>query len=87
MYLFVLCLITIMARFDDNNFSLSGLMQEGQELNINAISESDENNNYGGLLDCAKQLAGQGISKLKKQSITSTSEQGAVELSVEYVGR
>ena len=31
-----------MAGFDDGNFSLSRLIQEGHELNVTAISESDE---------------------------------------------
>ena len=42
-----------MARFeDDNDFSLSGLMQQGYKLDVTVISSSsDEDDNYGGLLE------------------------------------
>ena len=55
--MYLICLvIVIMAGFDDDDFSLSGLMQEGHELNVIAISSSssdDGDDNYDGLLDCA----------------------------------
>ena len=55
-----------MAGFDNDDFSLSVLMQ-GHKLNVTVISKSsDEEDNYGGLLECGKQLAGQEISKLIK---------------------
>ena len=47
-----------MARFgfDDDDFSLSGLMQEGH--NVTVISSSSDGDNYGGLLDCTRKLGG-----------------------------
>ena len=38
---------------DDNDFSHSGLMQQGHELDVTVISSSVEEDNYGGLLECA----------------------------------
>ena len=55
-------LIIIMASFgfDDDNFSLSGLMQEGHEFNVTVISSSSsDDENYDGLLECAHKLAGE----------------------------
>ena len=63
----------VMAGFDDGNFSLSGLIQEGHELNFTAISESDEEDNDGGLLQCARQLGGAEISELNEQNSMSMS--------------
>ena len=48
-----------MAGFDDNDFSLSGLTQEGHELDVTVISSSSDDDNYGGLLDCAQKLGGE----------------------------
>ena len=50
-----------MARFgfDDDDFSLSGLMQEGHNFDVTVISSSSDDDNYGGLLDCAWKLAGE----------------------------
>ena len=48
-----------MAGFDDNNFSLSGLTQQGHELDVTFISSSNDDNNYGGLLECAWKLGGE----------------------------
>ena len=49
-----------MAGFDDDNFSLSGLTQQGHELDVTVIaSSSDKDDNYGGLLDCAQKLGGE----------------------------
>ena len=43
-----------MAGFEDNDFSLSGLMQQGHELDVTVISSSDDDDDsYGGLLECA----------------------------------
>ena len=58
MFCFVI-LIVIMAGFDDDDFSLSGLTQEGHDfvMVINISSSDDEN--YDGLLECARQLAGE----------------------------
>ena len=47
-----------MAGFDDNNFSLSRFMQQGHKLDVTVIS-SDEDDNYGGLLECARRLGGE----------------------------
>ena len=58
MFCFVILFI-IMAGFDNNDFSLSGLMQEGHDfvMVINSSSSNDEN--YDGLLECARQLVGE----------------------------
>ena len=60
MYL-VCFVIVIMAGFgfDDDDFSLSGLMQEGHKFDVTVISSSSDDDNYGGLLDCAQKLAGE----------------------------
>ena len=53
--------ILIMAGFydDDDDFSLSGLMQEGHDFVTVIESSSSDDENYHGLLDCARQLAGE----------------------------
>ena len=52
-------LILIMAGFyDDDDFSLSGLTQEGHD-SVTVIESSSDDENYHGLLDCAQQLAGE----------------------------
>ena len=52
-------LILIMAGFyDDDDFSLSGLTQEGHD-SVTVIESSSDDENYHGLLDCACQLAGE----------------------------
>ena len=38
--------------FDDDNFSLSGLTQEGHNFDVTVISSSSDDENYDGLLDC-----------------------------------
>ena len=52
--------ILIMAGFydDDDDFSLSGLTQEGHDF-VTVIESSSDDENYHGLLDCARQLAGE----------------------------
>ena len=46
--------------FDNDNFSLCGLMQEGHEFNVTVISSSSsDDENYDGLLECARKLAGE----------------------------
>ena len=62
-----------MAGFEDNDFSLSGLTQEGHELNVTVISSSSDDDNYDGLLDCTQKLAGEISDK------TPTSLQGGIE--------
>ena len=58
MFCFVI-LIVIMAGFDDDDFSLSGLIQEGHDFVMVIESSSSDDENYHGLLDCACQLAGE----------------------------
>ena len=43
---------------DDDDFSLSGLTQEGHDF-VTVIESSSNDENYHGLLDCARQLAGE----------------------------
>ena len=45
-----------MAGFDDNDFSLSGPMQEGHDFVTVINSSSSDDENYNGLLECAHQL-------------------------------
>ena len=62
--MYLICfVIFIMAGFDEDDFSLSGLMQQGHELDVTVISSSsDDDDNYGGLLECARKLGGGEIS-------------------------
>ena len=48
-----------MAGFDDDDFSLSGLTQEGHDFVTVINSSSSDDENYNGLLECACQLAGE----------------------------
>ena len=60
--MYLICFtIVIMAgfRFDDDDFSLFGLMQEGHKFDVTIISSSSSDDNYGGLLDCALKLTGE----------------------------
>ena len=45
--------------FDDDDFCLSGLIQEGHEFDVTVISSFSDDDNYDGLLDCARKLAGE----------------------------
>ena len=58
MFCFVILFI-IMAGFDDDDFSLSGLTQEGHDFVMVINSSSSDDENYDGLLECACQLAGE----------------------------
>ena len=58
MYL-IFFVIFIMAGFDDNDFSLSGLTQEGHKFDVTTVISSSDDENYDGLLDCARKLAGE----------------------------
>ena len=54
--MYLICfIIIIMAEFgfDDDDFSLSRLMQEGHEFDVTVINSSSDDSNYDGLLDCA----------------------------------
>ena len=54
--MYLICfIIVIMVGFDDDDFSLSGLNQQGHELDVTVISSSDDDN-YGGLLECVQKL-------------------------------
>ena len=65
-----------MAGFEDDDFSLSGLMQQGHKLDVTVISSSDDDDNYGGLSECARKLGGELSEK------TSSLEEG-MQLGVE----
>ena len=58
MFCFII-LIIIMAGFDNDDFSLSGLMQEGHDFVTMINSSSSDDENYDGLLECACQLSGE----------------------------
>ena len=58
MFCFII-LIVIMAGFDDDDFSLSGLTQEGHDFVTVIESSSSDDENYHGLLLCARQLTGE----------------------------
>ena len=58
MFCFII-LIIIMAGFDDDDFSLSGLTQEGHDFVTVINSSPSHDENYDGLLECACQLAGE----------------------------
>ena len=45
--------------YDNDDFSLSGLTQEGHDFVTVIESSSSDDENYHGLLDCARQLAGE----------------------------
>ena len=63
--LFCFAILIIMAGFgfDDDDFSLSGLTQEGHD-NVTVISSSSsDDENYDGLLECARKLAGETADK------------------------
>ena len=49
--------VMMVGSFDDKDFSLSGLMQEGHEVDVAVISDSEESDdNLAGLFECAKVL-------------------------------
>ena len=65
-----------MAGFEDDEFALSGLTWQGHELDVTVISSSDEDDNYGGLLECTRQLGGE---TSEKNTMSTMSVQGDVE--------
>ena len=74
--------ILIMAGFgfDDDNFSLSGLMQEGHDnVTVISSSSSSDDENYDGLLECACKLAGETSDKSSMEG----GVQGGIEPGVE----
>ena len=72
--------VLIMAGFydDDDDFSLSGLTQEGHDF-VTVIESSSNDENYHGLLDCARQLAGES----DKSSIEGGMQGGVVHAVVD----
>ena len=68
MFCFVILFI-IMAGFDDDDFSLSGLMQEGHNFVTVINSSSSDDENYNGLLECACQLAGETSDKSSMEGV------------------
>ena len=57
MYIYLCALLIMAGSFDDDNLSLSGLMQEGHEVDVTVISDSEESDdNLAGLFECAKVL-------------------------------
>ena len=79
--LFCFTILIIMAGFgfDDDNFSLSGLTQEGHDFVTVINSSSSDDENYDGLLDCARKLAGETSDKSSMEG----GIQGGVEPGVE----
>ena len=66
--------------FDDDDFSLSGLTQEGYDNVVTVInSSSSEDENYDGLLECACKLAGETSDKSSMEG----GIQGGIEPGVE----
>ena len=59
--------------FDNDDFSLSGLTQEGHDF-VMVINSSSDVENYDGLLECARKLAGE---------TDKSSMEGGVQASVE----
>ena len=74
MFCFVI-LIVIMAGFDEDDFSLSGLTQEEHDFVTVIESSSSDDENYHGLLDCARQLAGES----DKSSVEGGMQGGVVQ--------
>ena len=71
-FLLLVCVIVMANFFDDeDDFSLSGLTQEGHENDVTVISDSDDN--YEGLLACAKALETE-----KKEELNSKSDHAVV---------
>ena len=79
-WMYLICfVIVIMAGFgfDDDDFCLSGLTQEGHDFDVTVISSSSDDENYDGLLDCARKLAGETSDK------SLTSMEGGMQPGVE----
>ena len=87
MYL-VIFVIFIMAGFvfDDDDFSLSGLTQEGHEYDVTTINSSTDDENYDGLLECARKLAGEnsegGVQAVVEPCVEPSVEPGASNLPI-----
>ena len=60
LFCFAILIITAGFGFDDDDFSLSGLTQEGHDNVVTVVnSSSSDDENYDGLLECARKLAGE----------------------------
>ena len=78
MFCFII-LIVIMAGFDDDDFSLPGLTQEGHDFVMVIESSSSDDENYDGLLECACQLAGETDKSSIEGGVQAAVMQGVVE--------
>ena len=79
LFCFVILIIMAGFGFDDDDFSLSGLTQEGHDFVMVINSSSSDDENYDGLLECACQLAG----KTSDKSSMEGGMQAGVEPGVE----
>ena len=77
-------LFIIMAGFDDDDFSLSGLTQEGHDFVTVINSSSSDDENYNGLLECARQLAGETSDKSSMEGGVARCRARCQARSVEY---
>ena len=80
MFCFIILFVLIMAGFDDDDFSLSGLTQEGHDFVKVIESSSSDHENYHGLLECARQLAGE----IDKSSVEGGMQAGVVQAVVDH---
>ena len=83
MYLVFFVILFIMAGFgfDDDNFSLSGLTQEGHEYDVTTINSSTDDENYDGLLQCARKLTGENLKGASRQVSSHLSSHVSSQLS------
>ena len=68
--------------FDDDDFSLSGLTQEGHEYDVTTINSSTDDENYDGLLECARKLAGENSEGGVQAVVEPSVEPGASNLPI-----
>ena len=69
--------------FDNDDFSLSGLTQEGHDSVTVINSSSSDDDNYDGLLDCARQLVGETSNKSSMEGGMQQGVKPGVEPGVE----
>ena len=69
--------------FDDDDFSLSELTQEGHDSVVVINSSSSDDEKYDGLLECAHQLAGETSNKSSMEGGVQPGVEPGVELGVE----
>ena len=58
LFCFIILIIMAGFGFDNDDFSLSGLTQEGHDF-VRVINSFSDDENYDGLLECAHKLAGE----------------------------